>query len=159
MLGSRENHFMHRAVDLSRKALTGDRGGPFGAIIVCGNEIVGSGYNQVTSTNDPTAHAEMLAIRDACRYLGSFELKDCEIYSSCEPCPMCLGAIYWAKISIIYYSNTRDEASVIGFEDEFLYDQFNHPPAERMIPAIRLLDPESIKVFEDWDKNPQKTRY
>ncbi|HUX84062.1 MAG TPA: nucleoside deaminase [Chitinophagaceae bacterium] len=150
---------MQRAVDLSAKALTNDRGGPFGAIVVKDNEIVGSGYNQVISTNDPTAHAEILAIRDACRYLGTFDLTDCEIYCSCEPCPMCLGAIYWSRISRIYYSNTRRDAAAIGFEDDFYFGELAKLPDQRSIPSIRILQPTSLKVFEDWGKKVPRVNY
>ncbi|HVB04557.1 MAG TPA: nucleoside deaminase [Chitinophagaceae bacterium] len=159
MIGSREMHFMHRAVELSKKALSGNRGGPFGAIVVRKDEIIGNGYNQVISTNDPTAHAEILAIRDACRYLGSFELRECEIYSSCEPCPMCLGAIYWARMDRIYFANSREEAHAIGFDDRFIYDQLMRPLEERTIPLIRLVHPESLTIFAEWHQKENKAIY
>ncbi len=150
---------MQRAVELSAKALTSDRGGPFGAIIVMEDEIVGSGYNQVVSTNDPTAHAEILAIRDACRYLATYDLDQCEIYCSCEPCPMCLGAIYWSRISRIYYSNTRMDAASIGFEDDFFFREIAKLPGHRSIPSIRVVDPSSLTVFRDWEKKIPRINY
>ena len=120
---SREEKFMNEAILLSEKSLETNDGGPFGCVVVKDDKIVGRGNNQVISTNDPTAHAEIIAIREACKNLGSFQLQGCEIYTSCEPCPMCLGAIYWARPDIIYYANTRNDASQIGFDDSLIYDE------------------------------------
>ncbi|HOM91348.1 MAG TPA: nucleoside deaminase, partial [Bacteroidia bacterium] len=117
---SNHNHFMEEAVALSKKAITDNEGGPFGCVVVKDGKIIAKGNNKVTSTNDPTAHAEIVAIREACKALNSFQLDDCEIYTSCEPCPMCLGAIYWARPDVVYFANTRQEAAAIGFDDEFI---------------------------------------
>ena len=130
---TKEKKFMMEAIALSKKSLDTNSGGPFGCVIVKNNEIVGRGNNQVTATNDPTAHAEIVAIRDACKNLNTFQLEGCEIYTSCEPCPMCLGAIYWARPSIIYYGNTRDDAKVIGFDDSMIYDEVNTSIGDRII--------------------------
>ena len=135
---TRENKFMQEAIALSKQSLINGTGGPFGCVIVKDNVIVGRGNNQVTATNDPTAHAEIVAIRDACKNLNSFQLEGCEIYTSCEPCPMCLGAIYWARPAVIYYGNTRNDAKEIGFDDSMIYDEVNAPIGERIIPAINL---------------------
>src|ERR1700737_4143796 len=128
------NPFMARAIQLSLDNIRSGRGGPFGAVVVKDGTIVAEGTNQVTSTNDPTAHAEVLAIREACKKLHVFELLDCELYTSCEPCPMCLGAIYWARISRIYFANTAEDAAGIGFDDSFIYSELKLPHAQRRIP-------------------------
>jgi tRNA(Arg) A34 adenosine deaminase TadA len=135
------------------------RGGPFGAVVVKGNAILGEGANQVTSTNDPTAHAEVLAIRDACRKLGVFELAGCEIYSSCEPCPMCLGAIYWARLSRIYYANADEDASRIGFDDSLIYRELSQPRSQRKIPMVRMMRTEALAAFRAWENKPDKIDY
>src|SRR3984893_8237236 len=127
--------FMQRAVALAQEKMHDNNGGPFGAVIVRNGEIIAEGWNQVTSTNDPSAHAEVVAIRQACAKLKSFNLPDCDIFTSCEPCPMCLGAIYWARLRRIYYANTRQEAAQIGFDDELIYREIGWPPASRSIPA------------------------
>jgi tRNA(Arg) A34 adenosine deaminase TadA len=136
-----------------------NKGGPFGAIVVKDGVVIGRGANSVTSVNDPTAHAEVMAIRDACKNLNDFSLIGCEIYSSCEPCPMCLSAIYWARIEKIYYANTQDDAAAIDFDDAFLYEQVALPKNERSIPIISLLRDEALKIFEEWDKKEDKTPY
>ena len=123
MANERENKFLERAIELSRIGMQGGSGGPFGCVIVQGDEIVGEGYNMVTSSNDPTAHAEVVAIRNACEKLGTYQLNDCEIYTSCEPCPMCLGAIYWARPLRVIYANTKQEAAAIEFDDDFIYKE------------------------------------
>ncbi len=148
--------FMERAVELSLKGSSEGKGGPFGAVIVKNGKIIGEAYNQVTSTNDPTAHAEVMAIRDACKNLNSFDLTDCEIYTSCEPCPMCLGAIYWSKVVKIYYGNSREDAKKTGFDDAFIYDEIPLPLSERKIEMIQLGQKEALKVFEMWDVNEKK---
>ena len=148
--------FMERAVELSLKGSSEGKGGPFGAVIVKNGKIIGEAYNQVTYTNDPTAHAEVMAIRDACKNLNSFDLTDCEIYTSCEPCPMCLGAIYWSKVVKIYYGNSREDAKKTGFDDAFIYDEIPLPLSERKIEMIQLGQKEALKVFEMWDVNEKK---
>lgn len=150
---------MREAIALSRRAIVRGRGGPFGAIIVRRGEIVGRGWNQVTSTNDPTAHAEIVAIRDACRILGDFKLTGCTLYTSCEPCPMCLSAIYWARIRRVYYANTRADAARILFDDDFIYRQLALPVARRCLPMTQLLREEALPVFDEWHLKPDKTRY
>src|SRR5438445_5340214 len=131
------NIFMVRAIQLSIDGVQSGRGGPFGAVIVRDGKILAEGMNQVTSTNDPTAHAEVLAIREACKKLGVFELKDCELYTSCEPCPMCFGAIYWARLARVYFANTAEDAARIGFDDSFIYNELKQPSALRSIPTIQ----------------------
>jgi len=154
-----QNDFMRRAIALSRQGLAEGRGGPFGAVVVSGGRIVGEGVNQVTSTNDPTAHAEVVAIRAACAALGRFDLSGCEIYASCEPCPMCLAAIYWARIGRIYYGNGRADAARIGFDDAEIYTEVARPIGERTIPMVLLLPGEARAAFEDWDRKADKVRY
>ena len=150
---------MNEAVLLSARGLRNNEGGPFGCVIVKDNSIIGRGYNQVISTNDPTAHAEIVAIRDACYHLGTFSLEGCEIYTSCEPCPMCLGAIYWARPKIIYYANTHEDAAAIGFDDSMIYDEISKDLKDRKIPAIHLVSPEAKKIFLEWDEKKGKIEY
>lgn len=151
---TREEKFMKAAIDMAAKGIENGEGGPFGCVIVKGDVIVGRGNNRVIADNDPTAHAEIVAIRDACKKLDHFHLTDCEIYASCEPCPMCLGAIYWARIKIIYYASDRYDAAGIGFDDSFIYHEMNNDFANRKIPMIALNKEEAIKVFNEWkDKN------
>jgi guanine deaminase len=154
-----EADHMRRAIELSLEVMRSGRGGPFGAVIVKDGEIVAEGSNQVTTTNDPTAHAEVVAVRLACQALATFDLTGCEIYTSCEPCPMCLGAIYWARLARIYYANDRYDAAKIGFRDEFLYREIPLPPDQRAIPASRLLQAEGWAAFEEWDRKPDKVQY
>ncbi|MBN8835174.1 MAG: tRNA-specific adenosine deaminase [Niastella sp. SCN 39-18] len=156
---TREEKFMQEAILLSGQSIYKNEGGPFGCVIVKGNEIVGRGYNKVTSHNDPTAHAEVEAIRDACKNLKSFQLQDCEIYTSCEPCPMCLGAIYWARPKIVYFANNRQDAADIGFDDSMIYEEMKSPIEERKIPIKNLGREEAIKIFEAWKNKPDKTEY
>jgi guanine deaminase len=153
------NPFMARAIQLSIDGVRSGRGGPFGAVIVRDGRIVAEGVNQVTSTNDPTAHAEVLAIRQACEKLGLFELKDCELYTSCEPCPMCLGAIYWARLSRIYFANTAEDAAKIGFDDSFIYNELKLPSSLRRIPAIQIMREEAIAGFRAWSGRIDKIPY
>jgi pyrimidine deaminase RibD-like protein len=135
------------------------RGGPFGCVVVRRGEIVGRGSNRVTSTNDPTAHAEVVAIRDACTALRTFQLTDCELYTSCEPCPMCLSAIYWARIPQVYYGNTRADAAAIGFDDEFIYQQVPLAPEARTVKMELFLRDEAQIAFREWANKTDKIRY
>lgn len=155
----RETGFMRKAIELSRNGVITGEGGPFGCVVVKGNEIVGSGWNQVTSANDPTAHAEIVAIRDACTRLQSFQLAGCEIYTSCEPCPMCMGAIYWARPDKVYYANTHQDAAAAGFDDSFIYEELTAPVNNRKIPTIRVEQPEALQVFKEWKEKGDKMVY
>ena len=150
---------MRRAIELSLDMMRSGRGGPFGAVIVKDGKIVAEGFNQVISTNDPTAHAEVVAVRLACQALGTFDLTGCEIYTSCEPCPMCLSAIYWARLGRIYYANDRHDAAKIGFRDDFLYHEIPLPLDQRTIPIQPLLRAEGWAAFEEWDRKPDKIQY
>jgi pyrimidine deaminase RibD-like protein len=156
---TREEKFMMEAIALSKKGVENNEGGPFGCIVVKGDRIVGRGNNKVTSTNDPTAHAEVVAIRDACKNLNTFQLNDCEIYTSCEPCPMCLGAIYWARPEKVYYGNSRKDAADINFDDSMIYEELLKNMEERKIPISSLCRDEAIKVFDMWREKPDKTLY
>lgn len=147
------------AIHLSRKHMRKGAGGPFGAVIVKDDKIIGRGWNQVTSTNDPTAHAEVVAIREACKTLGEFSLSSTTIYTSCEPCPMCLAAIYWARIDKIYYSNSREDAANINFDDDFLYREISLAIEHRSIPMEQLLRDEALKVFSEWHLKTDKVSY
>ena len=153
-----KNEFMKRAIELSIESIN-KGGGPFGCVIVKNGKIVSEGSNKVTSTNDPTAHGEIVAIRDACKKLNNFNLKGSELYSNCEPCPMCLSAIYWARIDKIYYANTREDARKIDFDDSFIYSEFNKNINERKIPMIQIMRNEALKAFELWDKKTDKVKY
>lgn len=154
-----EDDFMRRAIALSHERMEAGDGGPFGAVIVRDGAIVAEGWNQVTSENDPTAHAEIVAIRRACAALESFVLDDCEIYTSCEPCPMCLSAIYWARLRRLYYGNSKDDAAGIGFDDAYLYREVGLAPGERSVPTVRLLADEALEAFRAWEAKPDKTAY
>jgi guanine deaminase len=156
---TREELFMHEAILLSQHGMANNEGGPFGCIIVKDDQIVGRGNNKVLSTNDPTAHAEVTAIRDACKNLGTFQLEDCEIYTSCEPCPMCLGAIYWARPKIVYYANNRNDAADIGFDDSMIYDEMKVAIEHRKIPIVPISREAALKVFEEWKTKADKTFY
>jgi len=158
-LPEQQKIFMRRAIALSRQKMEENCGGPFGAVIVKNNAVIGEGWNRVTSSHDPTAHAEVTAIRSACQAIGDFSLRGCEIYTSCEPCPMCLAAIYWARLERIYYANTRQDAAAIGFDDDFLYREINLPAAARTKPISRALPEEAKIVFDDWSKKTDKTHY
>ncbi|MBO6782727.1 MAG: nucleoside deaminase [Alphaproteobacteria bacterium] len=153
------NEFMRAAIALAEKNVADGVGGPFGAVIVRDGEIVGRGTNLVTSSNDPTAHAEVVAIRDACTTLGTFNLQGCEVYTSCEPCPMCLSAIYWARLDRIFYGNTKADAAEIDFDDAFLYDEIPLPLNKRAIPTEQMLHDESIKAFQAWAVSEDKVPY
>jgi tRNA(Arg) A34 adenosine deaminase TadA len=156
---TREEKFMMEAIALSNKAIENNEGGPFGCVVVKNNLIIGSGYNRVLAENDPTAHAEIVAIRHACHTLGTFQLDGCEIYSSCEPCPMCLGAIYWARPKIVFYANTRDDAASIGFDDSMIYAEMGMDYDSRKIPVINLCRKDALAVFERWVDRQDKTLY
>ena len=150
---------MRRAIALSMEKMLDGSGGPFGAVIARNGVIVAEGWNQVTSANDPTAHAEVVAIRRACQALGRFALADCEIYTSCEPCPMCLGAIYWARLGGIWFGNDRGDAAAIGFDDDFLYREIPRPLAARSIPTRRLLGEEARAAFAAWRAKEDRMAY
>lgn len=151
--------FMREAIRLSKEKMEAGFGGPFGAVIVRNNEIIARGFNNVLTSNDPTAHAEVDAIRKACQALGDFQLTDCELYTSCEPCPMCLGAIYWARLKKVYFGNTRQDAAAIGFDDNFIYNEINLMPAERHIPMLQLLPQEAKAAFMTWQQKENKQTY
>lgn len=151
--------FMQEAIRLAREGMSKGEGGPFGSVIVKNGEIIGRGNNKVIATKDPTAHAEMIAIRDACRHLGHFQLDDCILYTSCEPCPMCLGAIYWARPKQVFYGCGREDAASIGFDDHFIYEEIELPLENRKIPSLQLLRTEALKVFEEWQHLEDKVEY
>ena len=151
-------HFMREAIRLADESVASG-GGPFGAVIVKDGELIAGASNRVTLDNDPTAHAEVNAIRQACRQLGTFDLKGSVIYTSCEPCPMCLGAIYWAGIDRIYYANTREDAAAADFADGFIYDELGKPLAERSLPIVPLLRDEALHTFRRWQEKADKTVY
>ena len=151
--------FMRRAIELSRIHMEAGEGGPFGAVVVKDGEILGEGWNRVTSTHDPTAHAEVVAIRQACARLGTFQLRGCEIYASCEPCPMCLAAIYWARLDRVWYANSRTDAAAIAFDDDWLYREVATPLEARSLPARQILRDEALKVFRAWETKPDKIPY
>lgn len=152
-------HYMQEAVTAALKGMQNNEGGPFGCVIVKDGKIIGKGNNKVTSTNDPTAHAEVTAIRDACKNLGSFQLEGCTIYTSCEPCPMCLGAIYWARPKKVYYGSTKTDAAHIGFDDDFIYEELKLPYADRSIPFEQLAPEVAITPFQEWAAKEDKTEY
>ncbi|HVF30960.1 MAG TPA: nucleoside deaminase [Pyrinomonadaceae bacterium] len=151
--------FMRRAIELAQKGIDENRGGPFGCVVVKDGEIVGEGCNEVTSSNDPTAHAEVVAVREACRNLNSFQLDGCTIYTSCEPCPMCLGAIYWARPEEIFVAGTRDDAAAAGFDDELFYSEIEKPNDDRQLKMQWLLRDESQTVFKRWVEKADKVEY
>jgi len=154
-----QQKFMREAIRLSIENVKSGNGGPFGAVVVKNGEIIASGANEVTSSNDPTAHAEVVAIRKACEKLGTFQLDDCEIYCSCEPCPMCLGAIYWARPAKIYYANTKTDAAEIDFDDDFIYKEIELPVDKRKLLTDQLLRDEALKAFSLWNESQNKTEY
>jgi guanine deaminase len=150
---------MRRAIELSFRNITSNQGGPFGAVVVKDGEIVGEGANQVLATNDPSAHAEVVAIRAACRRLNTFQLSGCDIYSSCEPCPMCMGLIYWARPEQLYYANTAADAASIGFDDALIYSELAKPPQQRSQRMQQIMRDEAFAAFLEWEKKPDKTLY
>ena len=151
--------FMREAIRLSIQMMRRRQGGPFGAVVVRAGKLVGRGSNRVTSANDPTAHAEIVAIRDACRRLKTFQLDDCALYTSCEPCPMCLSAIYWARLRRVFYANTRKDAARIAFDDDFLYREVALPIRKRSLPMKQMLREEALEAFIEWEKKADKIRY
>lgn len=151
--------FMWEAIRLSIQNIREGKGGPFACVIVKEGKIIARGTNCVTSSNDPTAHAEVVAIRNACKELNTFQLTGCEIYTSCEPCPMCLGAIYWARPDKIYYANGRTDAAKVGFDDEFLYEELPKKIADRTIPTIQLMREEALAAFREWEQKQDKIKY
>ncbi|MCB0611287.1 MAG: nucleoside deaminase [Lewinellaceae bacterium] len=159
MISKEDQKFLQLAIELAQTGIDRNAGGPFGAVIVRDGQIIGSGYNRVTSSNDPTAHAEVEAIREACRLIGSFQLDGCTIYASCEPCPMCLGAIYWARPGRVVYACTREDAAAIGFDDDFIYRELETPVSERQIPVFQAMRAEGMRVFEAWKNKRDKMEY
>ena len=158
-MATREEKFMKEAIELSLSGCMSNEGGPFGCVIVKGNKVVGRGNNKVIRNNDPTAHAEIVAIRNACKNLNSFQLEGCEIYASCEPCPMCLGAIYWARPRVVYYANNRQDAANSGFDDSLIYEDMARELYKRRIPIIALEREDAIKVFAEWTNKNDKKLY
>lgn len=151
--------FMKRAIELSRQGMLAGDGGPFGAVVVRGDEIIAEGNNQVLVDNDPTAHAEVTVIRKACKKLNDFQLEGCDIYTSCEPCPMCLGAIYWARPQAVYFANTKRDAADIDFDDSFIYDEIERPMNERKIKFVHSPSSEARQVFDEWQQKNDRTEY
>jgi tRNA(Arg) A34 adenosine deaminase TadA len=159
-MNGNDEHYMHEAIQLARTGMDRGDGGPFGCVIVKEGQVIGRGNNRVTSSNDPTAHAEVVAIREACAALSDFQLAGCVLYTSCEPCPMCLGAIYWARPDRIVFAATRVDAADAGFDDQLIYDELPLPPEQRKIPTEQgVLRPEARVVFEAWKKKSDKVRY
>ena len=153
-----KNRFMSRAIELSIESVKSG-GGPFGSVIIKNNEIISEGMNRVTKNNDPTAHGEIVAIRNACKNLNNFSLKGCELYTSCEPCPMCLSAIYWSRVDKIYYANTRDDAKKIDFDDSLIYSELTKKMKERKIPTTQLMRNEALQGFKLWKNTENKVKY
>lgn len=151
--------FMARAIELSREGMLAGDGGPFGAVIVRDGEILAEGHNMVVATQDPTNHAEMVAIRRATQALGRFDLSDCEIYTNCEPCPMCLGAIYWARLKRVHFANTREDAADIGFDDSLIYEELGRPVEERRVDFVRTPDHRARRVFDEWLAKADRVQY
>ena len=151
--------FIRKAIKLSLENVQTGKGGPFAALIVKDNNIIASGTNLVTSLNDPTAHAEIIAIREACKILGTFQLEGCEIYSSCEPCPMCLGAMYWARLAKIFIASIMQDAADVGFDDAFIYSEFSKQISERKIPMVLMPQNEALAVFKEWKEKKDKVKY
>ena len=150
---------MQRAIELSLENVRSGRGGPFGALVVKDGAILATGVNQVTSTLDPTAHAEIVAIRGACQTLRDFQLNGCELYTTCEPCPMCMSAIYWARLGKVYYAGTRADAAKAGFDDALIYDELRLPLESRKIPLVPLMREQALAAFEEWERSPTKIQY
>ena len=159
MQSTSSEYFMREAIRLSVQNVEKGSGGPFAAVIVKDGAIIASGVNLVTTNNDPTAHAEVMAIREACAALQTFQLDGCEIYCSCEPCPMCLGAIYWSRISKLYFANTKEDAAAIDFDDQFIYNEIELPIEKRTLTTIQLLRDEALEAFTKWESSPLKVKY
>jgi guanine deaminase len=151
--------FMEMAIQLATENVLHGRGGPFGAVVVKDGQVIATGANQVTATNDPTAHAEVVAIRNACQALGTFQLTDCDVYTSCEPCPMCLAALYWSRCATIYYGNDAADAARAGFDDSFLYEEVRKPLEMRAIPIERMLPEKARSSFDAWQTSPYRVEY
>ena len=158
-MGTYREEFMKMAIRLATQNVEDENGGPFGAVIVKDNEVIATARNEVTSTDDPTAHAEVVAIRIACKTLGTYQLQGCDIYTSCEPCPMCLGAIYWARPEKVYYAATRKDAAASGFDDDLIYKEIELHPTERIIPFINEMRDEAAIAFQKWDDSDLKMKY
>ncbi len=158
-MGKDISEFMLEAIRLSIHNVEDGKGGPFGAVVVKDGKIIAHGVNQVTSHNDPTAHAEVVAIRNACAVLKTFQLQDCEIYTSCEPCPMCLGAIYWARPAKLYYANSKEDATAINFDDQFIYEEIARPVGERKLFTKQILREQALEAFKKWNESTIKTGY
>jgi tRNA(Arg) A34 adenosine deaminase TadA len=158
-MGKYHEEYMKMAIRLAKLNVESGKGGPFGAVIVKDGEVIATAMNEVTSSNDPTAHAEVVAIRKACKVLGSYQLEACDIYSSCEPCPMCLGAIYWSRPNKVYFAATRKDAATSGFDDDFIYQEIERPPDDRQIPCVNKMRDEAVKAFKEWDESDMKINY
>jgi guanine deaminase len=154
-----DSRFMERAIELSLENVRSGRGGPFAAVVAKDGEIIAEAANCVTATNDPTAHAEIVAIRNACRKVGNFELPGCDLYTTCEPCPMCLGAIYWARPARVFYANTAADAAEVGFDDDFIYSELKRPLADRKVPMIQLMREKALAAFREWQAKTDKAPY
>ena len=154
-----EKRFLERAIELSRQGMRKGNGGPFGCVIVKDGEIVGEGVNEVLVKNDPTSHAEVVAIRNACKKLNNFQLTGCDVYTSCEPCPMCMGAIYWARPNRVIYANTKSDAAAVNFDDQFIYDEIEKLPQDRYIQFIHLPQEQALDVFLEWKNNGDRKEY
>ena len=159
MIKENEKGFIERAIELSRQGMQEGNGGPFGCVIVMDAEIIAEGVNMVTSSNDPTAHAEVVAIREACKKLNTFQLNGCQVYTSCEPCPMCLAAIHWARLDRVYYASTRADAALVGFDDAFFYEQIGMAAERRTLPMTQLMAAEALPALEMWKALPNKVAY
>ncbi len=159
MITDREKHFMHLAIAESEKGITAGHGGPFGCLVVKGDVVIASAHNMVQANNDPTAHAEVQAIRQACEALQHYQLDGCEMYCSCEPCPMCFGAIYWARPARVFFANTKHDAAGIGFDDAFIYEELDKEPKARTITMLQIQDDYALRVFAAWDRSGDKTLY
>lgn len=158
-VGNREETHLRLAIKLATEAAASGQGGPFGAVIARDDQVIATGVNLVIITSDPTAHAEIMAIRSACRKLGSFDLSGCEMYASCEPCPMCLGALYWARVSRLYFACTRDDAADVGFSDALIYREFSIPPENRSLASESMLRGEGLEAFRRWLENDRRMQY
>ncbi len=158
MEDNKKEYYMQLAIDLSDESVK-KGGGPFGAVIVKNGEIVAKSHNKVTLNNDPTAHAEVMAIREACQKLGTFDLSGCELYASCEPCPMCLSSMYWAHIDKYYYANQKEDAKAIDFDDQFIYDEIAKAPEHRSMPRVQMMRDKALSVFKKWEEKTDKTEY
>lgn len=154
-----DQRMMDLAIEMSRRGMEENKGGPFGAVVARNGDVISAAYNRVTGSDDPTAHAEVRALRLAAEMLGTYDLTDCEIYASSEPCPMCFGAIYWTRVQRVYFANTREDAARIGFDDSFIYNELNKDLSKRSIPFIHVDDPHALEVFNAWERKEDKTEY